>query len=72
MIYKIFLYIQDKHLAKHFVASSTNTKEVTKFGIDPANMFKFWDWVGGRYSLWSGVYRHNHNYNHHTSIKTIN
>ncbi|CAJ0750427.1 16899_t:CDS:2, partial [Entrophospora sp. SA101] len=44
---------EDKYVAKHFVALSTNTKEVTKFGIDPANMFKFWDWVGGRYSLWS-------------------
>ena len=40
---------------KHFVALSTNEKEVTKFGIDPANMFEFWDWVGGRYSLWSAI-----------------
>src|SRR6266478_1821778 len=38
-------------IAKHFVAASTNAKEVTKFGIDPANMFPFWDWVGGRYSM---------------------
>ncbi|KAG0245136.1 glucose-6-phosphate isomerase [Mortierella sp. GBAus27b] len=43
------------HVAKHFVALSTNTQEVTKFGIDPANMFQFWDWVGGRYSLWSAI-----------------
>lgn len=42
-------------VAKHFVALSTNTKAVTEFGIDPANMFEFWDWVGGRYSLWSAI-----------------
>ncbi len=42
-------------VAKHFVAVSTNEKEVTKFGIEPANMFVFWDWVGGRYSLWSSI-----------------
>jgi glucose-6-phosphate isomerase len=42
-------------VAKHFVAISTNEKEVVKFGIDPANMFVFWDWVGGRYSLWSSI-----------------
>ena len=42
-------------IAKHFVAVSTNTAEVTKFGIDPNNMFEFWDWVGGRYSLWSAI-----------------
>ena len=42
-------------IAKHFVALSTNTKDVQKFGIDPANMFVFWDWVGGRYSLWSAI-----------------
>ena len=42
-------------VAKHFVAVSTNTKEVTAFGIDPRNMFEFWDWVGGRYSLWSAI-----------------
>src|SRR5450432_3045162 len=41
--------------AKHFVAVSTNAKEVTKFGIDPANMFGFWDWVGGRYSMDSSI-----------------
>ena len=40
---------------KHFVAVSTATEEVKKFGIDPANMFGFWDWVGGRYSLWSAI-----------------
>jgi glucose-6-phosphate isomerase len=44
-----------KHVAKHFVALSTNAKEVAQFGIDPANMFVFWDWVGGRYSLWSSI-----------------
>jgi glucose-6-phosphate isomerase len=43
------------HVAKHFVALSTNAKAVTAFGIDPANMFAFWDWVGGRYSLWSAI-----------------
>lgn len=42
-------------VAKHFVALSTNTEGVTNFGIDPANMFEFWDWVGGRYSLWSAI-----------------
>jgi glucose-6-phosphate isomerase len=40
---------------KHFVAVSTATAEVKKFGIDPENMFAFWDWVGGRYSLWSAI-----------------
>jgi glucose-6-phosphate isomerase len=45
----------EKAVAKHFVALSTNTAEVTKFGIDTANMFEFWDWVGGRYSLWSAI-----------------
>ncbi len=42
-------------VAKHFVALSTNAKEVSKFGIDTKNMFEFWDWVGGRYSLWSAI-----------------
>lgn len=42
-------------VAKHFVAVSTNTVEVTAFGIAPENMFVFWDWVGGRYSLWSSI-----------------
>lgn len=42
-------------VAKHFVALSTNTEAVKAFGIDPENMFVFWDWVGGRYSLWSAV-----------------
>lgn len=46
---------EEGHVAKHFVALSTNEKEVTKFGIDKANMFEFWDWVGGRYSLWSAI-----------------
>jgi glucose-6-phosphate isomerase len=45
----------EAHVAKHFVALSTNEAEVRKFGIDPANMFVFWDWVGGRYSLWSSI-----------------
>lgn len=42
-------------VAKHFVALSTNAKEVSRFGIDTKNMFEFWDWVGGRYSLWSAI-----------------
>jgi glucose-6-phosphate isomerase len=42
-------------IAKHFVAISTNTKKVVEFGIDTNNMFELWDWVGGRYSLWSAV-----------------
>ncbi|MFO1350055.1 MAG: glucose-6-phosphate isomerase [Gammaproteobacteria bacterium] len=42
-------------IAKHFVAVSTNTAAVRAFGIDPNNMFEFWDWVGGRYSLWSAI-----------------
>ena len=42
-------------VAKHFVALSTNEKGVSAFGIDTANMFEFWDWVGGRYSLWSAI-----------------
>ncbi len=45
----------EQHIAKHFVALSTNETEVLKFGIDKANMFPFWDWVGGRYSLWSAI-----------------
>lgn len=44
-----------EHVAKHFVAVSTNAEEVAKFGIDTNNMFRFWDWVGGRYSLWSAI-----------------
>jgi glucose-6-phosphate isomerase len=43
------------HIAKHFAALSTNAAEVSKFGIDTKNMFGFWDWVGGRYSLWSAI-----------------
>ncbi|MGB8329877.1 MAG: glucose-6-phosphate isomerase [Polyangiales bacterium] len=42
-------------VAKHFVALSTNRDAVVEFGIDPENMFEFWDWVGGRYSLWSAI-----------------
>lgn len=45
----------ENDVAKHFVALSTNKSEVEKFGIDSANMFQFWDWVGGRYSLWSAI-----------------
>jgi len=45
----------DKHVAKHFAALSTNAKAVREFGIDTDNMFEFWDWVGGRYSLWSAI-----------------
>ncbi|MHA4807210.1 glucose-6-phosphate isomerase [Flavitalea flava] len=45
----------EKEVAKHFAALSTNEKEVVKFGIDKVNMFAFWDWVGGRYSLWSAI-----------------
>ncbi|NBW60187.1 MAG: glucose-6-phosphate isomerase [Methylophilaceae bacterium] len=44
-----------QHIAKHFVALSTNAMAVEEFGIDPVNMFEFWDWVGGRYSLWSAI-----------------
>lgn len=45
----------EAHIAQHFVALSTNEVEVVKFGIAPENMFVFWDWVGGRYSLWSAI-----------------
>jgi glucose-6-phosphate isomerase len=45
----------EKSVAKHFVAVSTNAQEVAKFGIDTANMFEFWDWVGGRYSMDSAI-----------------
>ena len=44
-----------KAVARHFVAVSTNTEKVAEFGIDTANMFEFWDWVGGRFSMWSAV-----------------
>ncbi len=46
---------EESAVARHFVAISTNEKEVVRFGIDPSNMFRFWDWVGGRYSLWSAI-----------------
>ena len=46
---------EEAHIAQHFVALSTNEKAVAKFGIAPENMFVFWDWVGGRYSLWSAI-----------------
>ena len=45
----------EQDIAKHFVAVSTNQKAVAQFGIDTNNMFEFWDWVGGRYSLWSAI-----------------
>jgi glucose-6-phosphate isomerase len=45
----------EAHIAQHFVALSTNAAEVAKFGIDTRHMFEFWDWVGGRYSLWSSI-----------------
>lgn len=45
----------EQDIAKHFVALSTNATAVSEFGIDTANMFEFWDWVGGRYSLWSSI-----------------
>ncbi len=44
-----------RHVARHFAAISTNREKVTAFGIDAENMFQFWDWVGGRYSLWSAI-----------------
>ena len=47
--------VDEKHIAKHFAALSTNESEVVKFGINKRNMFRFWDWVGGRYSLWSAI-----------------
>ena len=46
---------RDEAVARHFVAVSTNAKKVAEFGIDTRNMFEFWDWVGGRYSLWSAI-----------------
>lgn len=46
---------KEEYIKKHFVALSTNTDAVIQFGIDPENMFEFWDWVGGRYSLWSAI-----------------
>lgn len=45
----------ESELSRHFVAVSTNTEAIKSFGIDPANMFPFWDWVGGRYSVWSAI-----------------
>ena len=49
-------FAQDEaHVAKHFAALSTNAKSVAEFGIDVENMFEFWDWVGGRYSIWSAI-----------------
>jgi glucose-6-phosphate isomerase len=46
---------EESFIRKHFIAISTNSREVEKFGIDPSHMFRFWDWVGGRYSLWSAI-----------------
>ncbi len=51
----LFSAKDEKYIAKHFVALSTNEEGVKDFGIDPENMFVFWDWVGGRYSLWSSI-----------------
>ena len=48
-------HASEREIDKHFVAVSTNSKKVIEFGIDPQNIFKFWDWVGGRYSLWSTI-----------------
>jgi glucose-6-phosphate isomerase len=48
-------YKDEQAIARHFVAASTNLEAVKKFGIAPANMFPFWDWVGGRYSVWSSI-----------------
>ncbi|HZV66615.1 MAG TPA: glucose-6-phosphate isomerase [Telluria sp.] len=48
-------HARESELARHFVAVSTNTEAIKAFGIDPANMFPFWDWVGGRYSVWSAI-----------------
>lgn len=45
----------ESYISKHFIALSTNTKACVEFGINPENMFEFWDWVGGRYSLWSAI-----------------
>ncbi|MFP4479813.1 MAG: glucose-6-phosphate isomerase [Desulfohalobiaceae bacterium] len=47
--------VHQEHVRKHFVAVSTNSPKVREFGIDPENMFGFWDWVGGRFSLWSAI-----------------
>jgi glucose-6-phosphate isomerase len=47
--------VAENDVAKHFIALSTNRSSVETFGIDPENMFEFWDWVGGRYSLWSSI-----------------
>jgi len=49
------LYVQEAAVACHFVALSTNESKVKEFGINVKNMFGFWDWVGGRYSLWSAI-----------------
>jgi len=48
-------FAEEAAVARHFVAVSTSCDEVTQFGIDAANMFEFWDWVGGRYSVWSAI-----------------
>ncbi|MBC8523971.1 MAG: glucose-6-phosphate isomerase [Chlorobium phaeobacteroides] len=47
--------VDESFVSRHFVAVSTNREKVEEFGIDPSNMFRFWDWVGGRYSLWSSI-----------------
>lgn len=48
-------YGEESAVARHFIAISTNEEKVTAFGIDPINIFEFWDWVGGRFSLWSAI-----------------
>ena len=55
MVYEVLKHYSDRSIARHFVAASTNTAEVAAFGIDTADMFPFWDWVGGRYSMDSAI-----------------
>ncbi len=55
LLEKLGSFAQEMTVRKHFIAVSTNREAVEKFGIDPENMFEFWDWVGGRFSLWSAV-----------------
>ena len=52
---KNFMLEAKMEIPKHFIALSTNKQKVSEFGIDTENMFEFWDWVGGRYSLWSAI-----------------
>jgi len=55
MVYEVLKHYSDRSIARHFVAASTNTAEVAAFGIDTADMFPFWDWVVGRYSMDSAI-----------------